>query len=37
MINKSDVYFITGAAGFIGFYLSKRILEAGGKVIGFDK
>lgn len=36
MINKSDVYFITGAAGFIGFYLSKRILEAGGKVIGFD-
>ena len=27
---------VTGAAGFIGFHLSKRILELGGKVIGFD-
>ncbi len=27
---------VTGAAGFIGFHLSKRILEAGGEVIGFD-
>ncbi len=27
---------ITGAAGFIGFHLSKRILERGGCVIGFD-
>ena len=27
---------ITGAAGFIGFYLSKRLLENGVEVIGFD-
>lgn len=28
--------FVTGAAGFIGFHLSKRLLEAGNTVIGFD-
>ena len=33
---KNNTYFITGAAGFIGFYLSKRLLEAGAKVIGLD-
>ena len=33
---KNNVYFITGAAGFIGFYLSKRLLEAGAEVIGLD-
>ncbi len=27
---------VTGGAGFIGFFLSKRLLEAGAKVIGFD-
>lgn len=27
---------ITGGAGFIGFHLSKRILEKGGAVIGID-
>ena len=27
---------VTGAAGFIGFYLSKRLLENGVEVIGFD-
>ncbi|MBR4893406.1 MAG: SDR family NAD(P)-dependent oxidoreductase [Clostridia bacterium] len=27
---------VTGAAGFIGFYLSKRLLEEGQTVIGFD-
>lgn len=31
-----NIYFITGAAGFIGFYLSKRLLEAGATVIGLD-
>lgn len=34
--SSKDIYFITGAAGFIGFYLSKRLLEAGAKVIGLD-
>ena len=27
---------VTGAAGFIGFYLSKRLLEQGKRVIGID-
>lgn len=36
MCEKNSTYFITGAAGFIGFYLSKRLLEAGAKVIGLD-
>ena len=27
---------VTGAAGFIGFYLSKRLLEQGEEVVGFD-
>lgn len=34
MENKK--YLVTGAAGFIGFFLSKRIIEAGGQVIGVD-
>ncbi len=29
-------YLITGAAGFIGFYLSKALLDAGQSVIGID-
>jgi len=29
-------YFITGSAGFIGFHLSKKLLENGCKVIGID-
>lgn len=33
-INKT--YLVTGAAGFIGYFLSKRLLEQGCKVIGFD-
>jgi len=36
MTTSSQTYFITGAAGFIGFYLSKRLLEGGAKVIGLD-
>lgn len=27
---------VTGAAGFIGFHLAKRLLELGGRVIGID-
>jgi UDP-glucuronate 4-epimerase len=33
-INKT--YLVTGVAGFIGFYLSLRLLEQGCKVIGID-
>jgi len=29
-------YFITGAAGFIGFHLSKTLLERGDSVTGYD-
>jgi len=29
-------YLVTGAAGFIGMYTSKRLLEAGHEVIGLD-
>lgn len=32
----NQTYFITGGAGFIGFYLSKMLLEKGAKVIGID-
>lgn len=37
--NKLDInktYLVTGAAGFIGFYLSLRLLEPGCKIIGID-
>ena len=33
---KNKKIFITGSAGFIGFHLSKRFLEKGVAVIGFD-
>ena len=29
-------YLITGGAGFIGYHLSKRLLENGAEIIGFD-
>lgn len=29
-------YFVTGAAGFIGYYLSKSLLEDGCRVVGID-
>lgn len=35
-IHMNDKILITGAAGFIGFHLSKRLLEQGYKVIGYD-
>lgn len=34
--DKSKTYLITGGAGFIGFHLSKKLLEQGARVIGFD-
>ncbi|MCL2152569.1 MAG: NAD-dependent epimerase/dehydratase family protein [Oscillospiraceae bacterium] len=34
MLNKT--FLVTGAAGFIGFHTSKRLLEIGAKVIGYD-
>ncbi|NLL79573.1 MAG: NAD-dependent epimerase [Clostridiales bacterium] len=35
-LDVSKKYLITGGAGFIGFFLSKRLLEAGAEVIGYD-
>ncbi len=34
--DSSKTYLITGAAGFIGYHLSKEILGRGGSVIGID-
>lgn len=31
-----NTVLVTGAAGFIGYYLSKRLLDAGVRVIGYD-
>ena len=36
LFNQQYTYLITGAAGFIGFYLAKRLLENGCKVVGID-
>lgn len=35
-LDVSKIYIITGAAGFLGFYLSKKLLEKGCRVIGID-
>ncbi len=35
-LDQNKTYLITGAAGFIGSYLSKRLLDSGCKVIGID-
>ena len=34
-LNKKTI-LVTGAAGFIGFYLSKKLLENGCFVVGLD-
>ncbi|WP_404330361.1 GDP-mannose 4,6-dehydratase [Mesobacillus maritimus] len=35
-LDPSKTYLITGAAGFIGYYLSRKLLEQGCQVIGID-
>jgi UDP-glucuronate 4-epimerase len=35
-LNNKKIYLITGAAGFIGFFLSKRLLAQGCRVVGID-
>ena len=35
-LNTDKTYLITGAAGFIGFFLAERLLEKGCRVIGID-
>jgi len=35
-LDQTKKYLITGAAGFIGYFLSKRLLEQGCRVIGVD-
>lgn len=35
-LDTVKTYLITGAAGFIGFYLSKSLLDKGCRVIGID-
>src|SRR5690606_27473075 len=35
-LDKNKIYFVTGAAGFIGFNLSRRLLKEGCTVIGLD-
>lgn len=35
-LDTSKIYLITGAAGFIGFHLSKALLEKGASVVGMD-
>lgn len=35
-LDCSKTYFITGGAGFIGFHLSKALLDKGAFVAGFD-
>lgn len=35
-LDTSKTYLITGAAGFVGYYLSRRLSEKGCRVIGID-
>ena len=35
-LDISKKYLITGAAGFVGYFLSKKLLEQGCQVIGID-
>ncbi|WP_156573220.1 GDP-mannose 4,6-dehydratase [Bacillus luti] len=35
-LDNNKVYLVTGAAGFVGYFLSKKLLEQGCQVIGVD-
>ncbi|WP_062237246.1 GDP-mannose 4,6-dehydratase [Fictibacillus sp. FJAT-27399] len=35
-LNPNQVYLITGTAGFIGYFLSKKLLKQGCTVVGLD-
>jgi UDP-glucuronate 4-epimerase len=35
-LDPSKIYLITGSAGFIGFFLAKKLLEQGCRVVGMD-
>jgi UDP-glucuronate 4-epimerase len=35
-LDNGKVYLVTGAAGFVGYFLSKKLLEQGCQVIGID-
>ncbi|NLA98181.1 MAG: SDR family NAD(P)-dependent oxidoreductase, partial [Spirochaetales bacterium] len=35
-LDTSKTYLVTGSAGFIGFHLTRRLLEQGCSVIGLD-
>jgi len=35
-LDKNKIFLITGAAGFVGYFLSKKLLEQGCQVIGID-
>ena len=35
-LDKTKKILVTGGAGFIGFHFSKKLLEAGCRVVGFD-
>jgi len=35
-VTAGDPILVTGAAGFIGFHLARRLLQLGRRVIGFD-
>ena len=35
-LNPAKTYFVTGTAGFIGYFLTKRLLEQGCRVVGID-
>ena len=36
ILNQSEKILVTGAAGFIGYYLTKRLLEQNCTVVGID-